>query len=957
MITPILLATLLAQTSTYFDPSIQGAVDPPCEAEPHHAWSGPRLTGPRMRAVSAVTGPSGLVELLGWGVDGALWHASEQGGFAAWTSLGGQLTSPAAAIFDATGRLDVFVRGAGGLLNLRSRAPGGGWLGWESRGGVITTAPVVGRNWYGLSEVFARGTDGQLYHQYQYGAGAGYSGWEGLGGALSDAPLGAITTTDGRIEIYARGASGSLLRLAQTGMWWWPWGSWQDLGGLMVGGPAPALNGDGRLDVLVRGTDDRLYTQWQTSPGGGFAGFAGLDGELRGPPRALLDSAGFIHAIAVGPRGTLVHRKEVFEPNRPWGEWQDLQVAATSAELALSGSGALYAIAVDAAGVVRIATDPARVGRAGEACALDGACAEGSCGTGRQCLLTPRDGGLARPLDFGFGAMKLGGVPATGERPLLLVYVHDTQASIPEATQRRFARWTAGTAFPNVRDYFNEVSNGRFRWAFHRSVHIVQADQPTGQDDREDRSALVRRVIETGLDFSIYDRNRDHRIDTEELAIVFVDGRIANGNFGNNRTPSPMCWEDQHEIDVCATVVSVGLMASFNMLTHELVHQLGAVDLYNWVGGHSGISVMGLSSGDGGETTWYLDPWHRMQLGWVEPRVHTTWDTFEAELLAPQVMPDASSTSDEAPIILYDPSRGTGEFFMLEYRAMLAGDQSYDRNVASDGIALWRIQQDPATKVPGSILSGAGNGAYTIFHLGYPGFTRGSGATWGAAIEGLQWADQTPVQPATFGIYTLAGGGSPTRGNATPRVRIRRGEPAPLVSGNTSVCTRLTPVASASFEAWNGDWADAVWFREGGRVWAGVAQAWGGTNAAEEWSNGRRGSAPTGVREAAVTAQVEVPYRGDRYDAGGPLTSAPSPVLVGSGVSSANAFDPSTLPPTAPSTYAPLGEWELSVATQYLSNGARLQLWQDCQGYRVRYLRLASDGTPRADVMLRRTVR
>jgi hypothetical protein len=45
------------------------------------------------------------------------------------------------------------------------------------------------------------------------------------------------------------------------------------------------------------------------------------------------------------------------------------------------------------------------------------------------------------------------------------------------------------------------------------------------------------------------------------------------------------------------------------------------------------------------------------------------------------------------PVILYDPARGTGEYFIAEYRTPVSPNgPGYDANVADAGVALWHVQ-------------------------------------------------------------------------------------------------------------------------------------------------------------------------------------------------------------------------------------------------------------------------
>jgi hypothetical protein len=86
------------------------------------------------------------------------------------------------------------------------------------------------------------------------------------------------------------------------------------------------------------------------------------------------------------------------------------------------------------------------------------------------------------------------------------------------------------------------------------------------------------------------------------------------------------------------------------------------VDLYGSWGRNDRLNDHLTVMGPSDFTACYLDPWHRMQLGWVEPRI--------ASLRSGGItnIPAAQMGDPTAPLLLYDPSRGLNEYWLLEYR-------------------------------------------------------------------------------------------------------------------------------------------------------------------------------------------------------------------------------------------------------------------------------------------------
>ena len=85
-----------------------------------------------------------------------------------------------------------------------------------------------------------------------------------------------------------------------------------------------------------------------------------------------------------------------------------------------------------------------------------------------------------------------------------------------------------------------------------------------------------------------------------------------------------------------------------------------------------------------------------MQFGWTQPRIHSLNSSGTTSLQAAQV-----DDGYLGPIILYDPNRGTDEFFMLEYRTrtVTGYGPGYDQHVAGNGMVIWHVLHD-ANKHP-----------------------------------------------------------------------------------------------------------------------------------------------------------------------------------------------------------------------------------------------------------------
>jgi hypothetical protein len=137
---------------------------------------------------------------------------------------------------NADGRLEVFSRSGGDVIHegghvfhIQQVAPNDGWGSWNQLGpDEPNIAPdAVGNNADGRLEVFARDpNDGQVWHMWQ--VPGGWVSWKSLGGATTDPPV-VTNNQDGRLEAFARGVNGDLVNIWQTT----PnggWSGWASLG-------------------------------------------------------------------------------------------------------------------------------------------------------------------------------------------------------------------------------------------------------------------------------------------------------------------------------------------------------------------------------------------------------------------------------------------------------------------------------------------------------------------------------------------------------------------------------------------------------------------------------------------------------------------------------------------------------------------------------------------------------
>lgn len=312
----------------------------------------------------------------------------------------------------------------------------------------------------------------------------------------------------------------------------------------------------------------------------------------------------------------------------------------------------------------------------------------------------------------------------------------------------------------SVNSYYLENSNGRFIWTRAGIIGPIRfpASQRRFTYPGADRSSayysnMIASAMQSGFNFQQYDSNADGEITPDELQIMIItnDSDVANRDAGFTKpagfTYGIRAWQ----------VAALSDLNDFASRCHELCHGIGAQDLYGAGGLSQNLTLMGATLGGppNNTTTYHLDPWHKMQFGWSEPRIRSIRTGGVETIAAAQML------QPDAPIIYYDPIRGTNEFFIFEYRtASSPNGGGYDTQVAGNGLVVWHVQQNsshdifavPSLTVP----QGTDN---TVWAEGPPSFGRGSNSVWTAASPSayLKWADGTQtstrfvVRPFNFG--------------------------------------------------------------------------------------------------------------------------------------------------------------------------------------------------------------
>ncbi|MFJ5881759.1 hypothetical protein [Kitasatospora cineracea] len=187
----------------------------------------------------------------------------------------------------AGGESVLFARSAQNVLYRRAHhAADDSWNRWESTGGAAAGDPATAHELNRRLSVFTRRDDGHLWWQRE-DADGGWTGWTDLGAPTGTTAAGTPVVvaddnsaesrtpgadgfvqgnTDGRLELFVRGADGQLWHRMQKSSNGSAWSKWEALPGTWAGGFTALTGDDGRITVAARKEDGRLRVTTQRAP-------------------------------------------------------------------------------------------------------------------------------------------------------------------------------------------------------------------------------------------------------------------------------------------------------------------------------------------------------------------------------------------------------------------------------------------------------------------------------------------------------------------------------------------------------------------------------------------------------------------------------------------------------------------------------------------------------------------
>jgi M6 family metalloprotease-like protein len=321
---------------------------------------------------------------------------------------------------------------------------------------------------------------------------------------------------------------------------------------------------------------------------------------------------------------------------------------------------------------------------------------------------------------------------------MLVIYVHFSDVD-PEVSEE----WVRGRFFDPGEAFFDPEFPSVAGWydvnSFGQLTLYPAAETQGTQDDGvvvvdagpfdsyyadpltpwEERNRTVLGLADPYVDYAAFDSNADGVITDAELVVVNIrvarpglvkkiNGPVCPEPFPNDDCPNQCNDEACPSLDigevanrgVAATTldgvtfannVAMGsTAANFMTWVHEITHTtLHLLDLYAFPVGTFDIAGPTLDApdryADRNRKLFSACAWSKMHWGWITPTVVTQDGYYDVRL--------AYTTGDA--FVLYDPDRGTNDYFIVENRRVLSGTNftSYDRDIPDSGLVIWRVDE------------------------------------------------------------------------------------------------------------------------------------------------------------------------------------------------------------------------------------------------------------------------
>ncbi len=235
----------------------------------------------------------------------------------------------------------------------------------------------------------------------------------------------------------------------------------------------------------------------------------------------------------------------------------------------------------------------------------------------------------------------------------------------------------------------------------------------TGLLDAQATINAIMNATDEYIDYKKLDTNGNNKLDETEFACVILNSGIerSTGTSKDERYPFQVHGTSQglpgtRDGVTFSKVTNIGeyeyrngstqppVVTQIGTPAHELAHNLGAEDLYDTRrNGHSGDTVAGWPRAynfslqcngnhlDRGASPAYLDPYHRIYLGWAEEKV------------VGDGVYTISSTTTNNYVVLRVNTPDPDEYYLVEIRLKTGFESALTSGSSKGGIMVWHIDE------------------------------------------------------------------------------------------------------------------------------------------------------------------------------------------------------------------------------------------------------------------------
>ena len=303
--------------------------------------------------------------------------------------------------------------------------------------------------------------------------------------------------------------------------------------------------------------------------------------------------------------------------------------------------------------------------------------------------------GTPHPDDDPVGDPLLSTASGDDDRPLVVVLGRFSDVTDPAGATSASIQTMFFGGFPSVTDFFNANSFGRFTVSPAAETEgtandgVIEVDlglRPAFNAMTEaQRGRLIVDKAAAFMNFAPFDQDSNGSVDARELGIfhVFEAQPVPGDTNDCGATRNVGAGAAHNGKNLTNRGYSSGTTLT-NMITHihELSHQMlghndgsyqsGAFDVTGPTCPPPGVPFAPL---------FHYNAWHKLHFGWITPTVVSKDGYYTVARW---------DTSGQA-YLLYDPDRGTNDYFLVENRRVTAG--TYERDAGDTGLVIWRVDE------------------------------------------------------------------------------------------------------------------------------------------------------------------------------------------------------------------------------------------------------------------------